>query len=233
MNIAVLLRYVDLKKENDRFWNQRYYIMHDYKLLADKYGVGMVAIMSEYGLDEICGVCDGLIVPGSGTNINPKYWGGEDCPSNGNPDEYALDSKVIEKFYEAGKPIFGICGGHQALNVFFGGSLRHVANSAAHYDKESCTHPINIEKDSFVWDVFKKERAITNCHHGLCVDRIASNFKCVARTDDGEIEAIEWKEKNIFATQWHPEQTLHGLGDALEHKFFENFLKRCDECRTK
>jgi len=41
-------------------------------------------------------------VPGSGTNINPKYWGGEDCPSNGNPDEYALDSKVIEKFYEAG-----------------------------------------------------------------------------------------------------------------------------------
>ena len=49
----------------------------------------------------------------------------------------------------------------------------------------------------------------------------------------GEIEAIEWKEKNIFGTQWHPEQTLHGMGDAIEHKFFENFLKRCEECKAK
>ena len=88
-------------------------------------------------------------------------------------------------------------------------------------------------KDSFVYDVFGKTRAIVNCHHGLCIDRLAPVFRCVARSDDGEIEAIEWKEKNIFATQWHPEQTLHGAGDPMEHKFFENFLKRCEECQTK
>ena len=233
MNIAVLLRYVDLKKEDDKFWNHRYYIMHDYKILADTYGVGMIAIMSEYGLDEICGVCDGLIIPGSATNINPKYWGGEDRPTEGAPDEYALDAKVIEKFYKAGKPIFGICGGHQGLNVFFGGSLRALADKDAHYDRVNKIHPVNIEKDSFVYDVFGKTRAIVNCHHGLCSDRLAPVFRCVAHSDDGEIEAIEWKEKNIFATQWHPEQTLHGAGDPMEHKFFENFLKRCEECQTK
>lgn len=233
MNVAVLLRYVDLKNENDPYWNLRYYIMHDYKLLADKYQVGMIAIMSEYGLDEICSVCDGLIIPGSGTNVNPKYWGGEDRPNQDAPDEYALDSKVIAKFYEAGKPIFGICGGHQGLNIFFGGSLRPLKDKDAHYDRKNHIHPINIEKDSFVYDVFGKERVVTNSLHGKCIDRLAPNLRCVAKSDDGEIEAIEWREKNIFGTQWHPEQTLHGMGDAIEHKFFENFLKSCEECKAK
>lgn len=230
MNIATLLRYVDLKQDNS-YWNQRYYIMNDYKLIADRYKVGMIAIMSEYGLDEICRNCDGLLVPGSATDINPKYWGGKDDPTVGEVDEYYLDAKVIQKFYEAGKPIFGICGGHQVLNIYFGGSIRHLKDPEHHYDKLTSTHPINIVKGSFVYDVFGAERAVVNCHHGWCIDTLAPDLKCVATTDDGENEAIEWREKNIFATQWHPEQTFHGRGDAIEQKFIENFLKRCEERR--
>lgn len=230
MNIAVLLRYLDMRRPNDPYWNYRYYILNDYKLMTDKYKIGMVAIMSEFGLDEICRACDGLIVPGSGANINPKYWGGEDIPED-RPDEYYLDSQVMQKFYEAGKPIFGVCGGHQDINVFLGGSIRRLHDLDKHYDKESCTHPINIEKGSFVWDVFGKERAISNSHHSYCIDRLAPDLRSVATTDDGENEAVEWKEKNIFATQWHPEQVFHGRGDPIEFKFFENFFKRCEEVK--
>lgn len=233
MNVATLLRYVNMKKGDGYFWNDRYYIMQDYKILADKYKVGMFAVMSEYGLDEICNACDGLFVPGSGANINPKHWGGNDDPSGDPMNEYALDYQVIRKFYEAGKPIFGICGGLQGINVFLGGSLKRVPALDDHYDKETSTHPVNVERDSFVWDVFGKERVVINSHHGMCIDTIAPDLRCVAATDDGVIEAVEWKEKNIFATQWHPEQTLHGRGDAIEHKFFENFLKRCEEVRVK
>ena len=230
MTIAVLLRYMDMKKGPDYFWNERQYILHDYKIMADKYKIGMCAVMSEHDLDKICGICDGLIIPGSGANVNPKYWGGPDVPSPG-PDEYALDSQVIKKFYEAGKPMFGICGGHQSLNVFFGGSLRKVADLNNHYDKETSTHPVNIVKGSFVYDVFGTERTVINSHHGMCIEKLAPDLSCVATADDGENEAVEWKEKNVFATQWHPEQTLHGRGDPIEHKFFENFFKRCEECR--
>ena len=230
MNVAVMLRYLDLNKGPDFFWNERHYVLHDYRIMADKYKIGMFAVASEYGLDDICKVCDGLVIPGSNACINPKYWGGEDIPTR-SFDEYALDSKAIKAFYEAGKPIFGICGGHEALNVFFGGSLRKVADLDNHYDKESCTHPVNVVKGSFVYDVFGTERTVTNSHHSLCIDRLAPDLTCVATADDGENEAIEWKEKNIFATQWHPEQTLHGRGDPIEHKFFENFLVRCEKCR--
>ena len=54
--------------------------------------------------------------------------------------------------------------------------------------------------------------------------------RIVAETDDGVIEAIECKEKHVFATQWHPEQSFH-TGDPIENKFFENFIELCHECR--
>ena len=39
MNVATLLRYVDLK--NGDAWDHRYYIMHDYNIFANKYKIGM------------------------------------------------------------------------------------------------------------------------------------------------------------------------------------------------
>ena len=228
MNIATTLRYVDLKQGG--YWDHRYYIMHDYKLMAEKYRIGMTAIMSEHGIDELCRHCDGLFIPGSATDIPAHYYGGDPSLPEPEVDEYYLDALLIKYFFEAGKPIFGICGGEQALNVFFGGTIAKMPDPEHHYDRETCTHPINIVGGSFVHDVFRTERYTVNSHHSWWTDRMAPDLKVVARADDGIVEAFEWKEKNIYATQWHPEQSLH-TGSPLEHLFFENFLKRCEECR--
>lgn len=228
MNIATVLRYVDLEKGN--VWDNRYYIMQDYNLMAQKHGIGMTAIMSEFGIEELCKNCDGLIIPGSSTDINPGYYGGAPLKDMPIVDEYYLDAKLIKYFYEAGKPIFGVCGGEQALNIFFGGTIAKMPDPQKHKDSETSTHPINVVRGSFVYDVFGAERAIVNSYHGWWTDRVAPDFSVVATTDDGIVEALEWKKKNIYATQWHPEQSYH-RGGELENKFFENFLKRCEECR--
>lgn len=227
MNIATTLRYVKLPEDNA--WNERYYIMNDYMLMAKKYGIGLYAVMTRSGIEEICKSCDGLIIPGSGTNIDPKYYNGAPLDTPPEVDEYDLDSALIKYFYEAGKPIFGVCGGEQAINVFFGGTIARVPFDN-HYDKETFTHEINVTRDSFVYDVFGRERCTVNCYHGYYASKVAPDFKVVASTDDGIVEAIEWRAKNIYATQWHPEQSFH-TGDPIEHKFFENFLMRCEERR--
>ena len=231
MNVATILRYLDTKANG--YWDQRYYILNDYKLLANKYGVGMMAIMSEEVIPAAVAACDGLFVPGSGKSIDPAYYGGAPLDPPNVVDEYALDSKIIRAFYEAGKPIFGICGGQQAINVFFGGTLAKVPDLDAHYDKETATHMINVAPDSFVMDVFGKPRVLVNSHHSWRIDRLAPNFTVAATTDDGVIEAIEWKEAGVFATLWHPEQTFHRGAplDPIEHKFFENFLALCESRR--
>ena len=233
MNIATILRYMDTEKAP--FFEQRYYIMNDYKLMADKYGIGMMAIMSEQMINAAVSVCDGLLVPGSAANIDPSYYGGEPFDPPQPVDEYALDSKIIKAFYEAGKPIFGICGGHQALNVFFGGKMAKVPDLPNHKDAKSYTHMINIAEDSFVYDVFGKTRALVNSHHAWHTNVLAPDFKSVAWSDDGIVEAIEYRKADIYATQWHPEQTYHRGAplDPVEQNFFVNFFARCEAKRTK
>lgn len=227
MNIATTLRYVNLG--NNGYWARRYYIMHDYELMAKKYEFGLCAIMSEYDLDNICDRCDGLIIPGSGTNINPAYYGGAYEQNPECIDEYYLDAKLMEAFLKRGKPIFGVCGGHQAINIFLGGTMKRMPDPDAHQNHDKRQHEITIKKGSFVYDVFQSEKAIVNCHHGWQLDRIPDCLESVAETTDGVCEAIESKDLHIYATQWHPEQSFHD-GSPLEQQFFANFLERCKEC---
>ena len=231
MNIATILRYMDM--DSGRYFDKRQYIPDDYRILTNTYGIGLFPVMGEAAIRDAVAVCDGLFVPGSATNIDPTYYGGEPFDPPNIVDEYAFDAKLIRAFYEAHKPIFGICGGQQAINVFFGGTLGLVPNRENHFDKETHTHMINIAEGSFVHDVFGKPRALVNSHHSWWTKTVAPDFSVAATTDDGIVEAIEWRRADIYATQWHPEQTFHrgALLDPIEHKFFENFLKRCEEKR--
>ena len=73
MNLATVLRYNNLGKNSP--WDERFYILKDYKTLAEKYKIGLNAIMTDYGYEEICERCEGLIITGSATNIDPSYYG--------------------------------------------------------------------------------------------------------------------------------------------------------------
>ena len=203
--------------------------------MARKYGIGLVAIMTEYDVERVADICDGLILPGSPNMIHPKHYGMEptereqkilDCCI---VDEFAYDKKIIDIFVKQDKPIFGICGGFLELNVYFGGTRTYVNKDYSHglpSAKERRMHDITVKEGSFVWDVFGKERVSVNSHHGGGIGRLAECFDAVAVCDDGVIEAIEHKYKPIYAVLWHPEQSFH-VGDELEHKFFENFLNIC------
>lgn len=247
MNIATLIRYG--KGTFEDIWKSNQWFAHGSLVeIARQYGVGMTVIATETDFEKICAQCDGLIVPGSPINIEPTYYGGAPLDPPNEVDEYALDSKVIAAFAKQNKPIFGICGGHQALNVFFGGTLGKVADMrSANYEKHENTgaltdrygykvkyntHMVNIIKGSFMYDVYGAERVQTNSYHSWAVEQLAEGFEVVARSDDGIVEAIECREKNIFATQFHPELGIR-TGNSTELKFFENFFRVCAENTKK
>lgn len=234
MNIAILPR--SQRGACEGVWDgNRYASPGNITEIMDRCGVGLTLILTRHDYHRICQVCDGLIVPGSNTNIDPTYYGGQPFDPPEDFDEYAVDRVVIEEFYRAGKPIFGICGGMQALNVFFGGTLRQVSQlrdlavSEEHHVFEilpdrggnlikSKLHPLNVAEDSFVYDVFRSTRCMSNTYHSWALDRVAPVFRVVATSDDGIVEAVENRQLGIFAVQWHPELT-NRMGDPVELKF--------------
>lgn len=225
MKIATLVREMDMPTPGA--FSHRFYIMADYYDMAIEEGFELVGIMSGMDCEEICSLCDGLIVPGSGKDIDPKYYGGEPFDPPQKIDEYALDAKLIDIFVRQGKPVFGVCGGLQDLNIYFGGSIAKI-DYDPHQDEKK-RHTITVEPGSFVYDVFDSEEAVVNSYHRWAIDRLAPNLKVVARCkSDGVIEAVEDKERMIFATQWHPEQSYH-TGDSIEKRFFSRFIKLCAE----
>ena len=224
MRLAVLPRHLDLKKENNDF-NHKRYVNYDYELMAHKFRIGLYTIMSPYDIDDFCKLCDGLIIPGSSNKVDPAYYGGEPMNPRSIYDDFALDIKVIDCFAKNNKPILGICAGHQALNIYCGGTIGYIAadGTKPHYNT---VHGVSIKKNSFAYNAFETERVNVNSYHVMHINKLGSGLEVTAQSDEGIIEAIEHKEKMMFGFQWHPEISLRE-DLSPEHKIFERFLECC------
>lgn len=226
MRLAILPRMIDTNegKENAAPYF-RYVVNKDFEVLAKKYGFGLCTIMPPYEWQEICDLCDGLIIPGSGTKVNPSYYGQEPMDPPPEYDEYAFDSAVMDYFVKQNKPVLGICAGHQAINIYFGGTIEYITNDGTrpHY---TGPHPVNIKPGSFVYDALKTERTEINSFHVMYTDVIGEGLEVVAISDDGIVEAVQHKEKKVFGVQWHPEKNCY-IENSPEMKIFENFIECC------
>ena len=213
MILAIIERYENVKEETP--FNERFYLNKYFKNIFDELNILLFPIMSECNLEKVSEVCDGLIITGSNIDIDPRYYNEKsNTKSNLIVDEYILDSKIINKFVEKKKPILGICGGLQSINVYFGGSLNQdVENHNLINEK----HMIKIEKESFLYNTYDKTQLYVNSFHHQAIKNVAEGFKVTAISEDGIIEAIE--KENIIGVQWHPE----ALNDIL---FFKSFIDR-------
>lgn len=213
MKVAIVTRIENYKE--DFPFNVRHIIDESYRKIFDELDVLVIPIISEKNLDEISNICDFLILPGSAIGVDPKYY--NDVPFPGKKykyDEYILDKKIIDLFVNKNKPIIGICGGMQTLNVYFGGDLNQNILNHKLYDNSK--HIVNIEEKSFVRSVFKNNSTKVNSYHRQCIRKLAPVFRVTASSDDGIIEAIEYN--NIVGVQWHPEI----LNDI---NFFRTFIE--------
>lgn len=210
MILAIIERIEDIKEEEP--FNNRYYLTEHFKNIFDELEILLFPIVSEKNLEKVCKMCDGLVVTGSCIDIPPYYYNEKPIQGkNYDIDEFKLDKNAIELFSNANKPILGICGGLQSINVFFGGTLNQKINN---HDLKDKLHRINIKENTFLKDTYNKNIEV-NSFHKQSIKDVANGFNISAIAEDGTIEAIE--KDNIIAVQWHPEQ----MKDFL---FFQNFI---------
>lgn len=183
-------------------------------------------------LDNLVESLDGIIFTG-GDNID-SLWYGE------NPlVEQSIETKLRNEFERAlffvaknrRIPILGICRGSQLINVLQGGSLYQdiskqintkIDHSGVGRKLEEKHHLVFLRKDSFLTKVYKKNELLVNSFHVQGIKELGENLKVTAKSEDGIIEAIEYKGDFFMqGVQWHPE----GLDDNLP--LFEEFVSIC------
>ena len=137
-------------------------------------------------------------------------------PGPGRPADAGVSCDVIRTF--AGRiPILGVCLGHQAIGLAYGGTityaqrLMHGKVSEITCDGEGLFKGLGDRP-------FKAMR-----YHSLVLDR-ASLPECLtvtATSDDGEIMGIRHKTHAVVGIQFHPESIMTPVGKRI----LRNFLK--------
>ncbi len=134
--------------------------------------------------------------------------------SNG-PGDPAATGKyavpTIRKLMDTGKPMFGICLGHQLLGLALGGRTEKM-----HQGHHGANHPVK--------DLTTGKVEITSMNHGFAVDS-KSLPQGVAETHislfDGSNAGLSVEGKPIFSVQYHPEASP---GPHDSHYLFTRFM---------
>lgn len=158
-------------------------------------------------LPTVCTDYDGLLLCG-GCDVDPAFYG-EECDGAVNPDRTrdTRELELIRAFLQAGKPVMGICRGHQILNVYFGGTLVQdlPAPNLHRTTKEPYgVHDVQAAEGSFLETMYGTHFWVNTFHH-QAVKTLGDGLQPVAWKDD-LVEAFVHKQLPVVSVQWHPEK---------------------------
>ena len=161
------------------------------------------------GADVRPGDFAGLLLPGGG-DIDPARYGRANTASRGvDPALDELQLGALDAFVRAGTPVFGICRGHQLVNVYFGGTLiQHIPQAMAHSWTESGedrAHDSVAKPGSALERLYGRAFWVNSAHH-QAVERLGEGLRAIQESTDGVIEAMIHGSLPVFSVQWHPER---------------------------
>jgi anthranilate synthase/aminodeoxychorismate synthase-like glutamine amidotransferase len=137
-------------------------------------------------------------------------------PGPGRPETAGVTVEAIRRF--AGRlPILGVCLGHQALSVAFGGRVDRAP--VPMHGKTSMVVHDGSHLFAGLSGPFEAGR-----YHSLVIPRDAMppDFVVTAWVeDDGVIMGVRHTSQPIFGVQFHPESVLTTVG----HRLLQNFLE--------
>ena len=174
----------------------------------------------------------GLVLAG-GADMDPAFFGQPNWASRG--IDLARDRAelaLLDWFLERGRPVLGICRGHQVANVWAGGDLIQDLGEALvpfHTGENDLVHLVRAEEGGLLHRLYGPVFAVNSAHH-QGVGRPGKGMVVAARSEGGVIEAMEHQCLPLITTQFHPERMTGARArpDAVDGGgIFAHFLELC------
>lgn len=129
------------------------------------------------------------------------------------PNEAGVSLDLVAACADAGKPLLGVCLGHQSIGQHFGG--RVVRGGLMH----GKTSPVSHDGSGLFTGLPSPLTATR--YHSLIVEDIPDDLVVNATSDDGHIMGFRHATLPIHGVQFHPESiaTEHG------HAMLANFMR--------
>ena len=133
-------------------------------------------------------------------------------PGPKTPNEAGVSLDLVAACADAGKPLLGVCLGHQTIGQHFGGT---VARGGLMHGK---TSPVTHDNSGLFTGLPSPFQATR--YHSLIVENVPSSLVVNATSDDGHVMGFRHATLPIHSVQFHPESiaTEHG------HAILANFM---------
>jgi anthranilate synthase/aminodeoxychorismate synthase-like glutamine amidotransferase len=133
-------------------------------------------------------------------------------PGPKRPEDAGCSLDVIRRF-DPNIPILGVCLGHQAIGVAFGGNViqcepvHGMASQIAHNGRGvfvNCPATLTVGR-----------------YHSLAIDKanVPEDLLVTATSEDGLIMGVQHRTRPVFGVQFHPESILSPQGDRIVQNF--------------
>ncbi len=221
-----------LELETDRFYLARYY--SEAVEAAGGLPVNIPLIPRPDFIRHVVADLDGLLLPGSNSDLDPLRYGREPHPQLGavHSEKDETDLLALAEVEYRALPLFAICFGLQVLNVSRGGTLiqdivSQHADAIKHEQgapRDRHSHRVRLLEDSTIRQLAKAETAPVNSHHHQAIETLGRELVATAWAPDGIVEAVEdpRSDRFVVAVQWHPE--LGWEKDEFSQSLFNRFI---------
>ena len=131
-----------------------------------------------------------------------------------NPRDIGSCLEIIKQFRST--PILGVCLGHQAMNIAYGGTIAH-------------TRPLHGKTSVIRHDgkgIFRglENPMIGGRYHSLAIEELSPELEVSAKTADGVIMGVLHRSRPHCGLQFHPESVLTPDGKRLISNWIEDVI---------
>lgn len=216
----------------------RFYLAPEYSEAIAAAGgipVHLSLIPDEDYIASAAGRLDGVVLPGSASDVDPAYYNQNPRRWLGSvhPRRDTTDMLLLNHVEARGLPLLAICYGMQAWNVARGGTLlqdivAELPSAIKHQQegvREHRSHAVSVKANSrYAKIIGNLETIKVNSHHHQGVASVGRGLRVVAHAADGLVEAVEDESSSrwMIGVQWHPEVAWRE--DEPSQKLFQAFV---------
>ena len=224
---------------------ERFYLARTYSEAVEAAGGAPVHLSLIPRVDYIGSMMervDGLLLPGSASDVDPHRYGREPQRFLGSvhPLKDETDLLALAEAERRNLPLLAICFGLQVWNVSRGGTLiQDIATEVPQAIKHEQgsprgrrSHRVHLLADSALASLAGAESVLVNSHHHQAIETVGRDLRATAWAADGLIEALEETRPERWAVgvQWHPE--IAWEEDEFSVRLFQRFVQAARNYRA-